>query len=484
MARSELAVVVDRDVLRQFEHDRPRCPGQQASQALAGTERDSRRHVHREERTCRKVRRLREGRLDRGELVVVAQAKGRGLREPDVRRRAVAEPGQRLETDHPAGLEGHDRLEDRVEGAGRQFPLQPRADLDRLATIRQRGTGHRGQDARVVDRGRHELRLFAERWHRAQALTADVEHADEVVACVDGGSGDEGHIDREELVAGFPGLRSGYWLGPRSECCLGQQVATPTGREERSATTYARVPAVRGERLEPVAGNELEHADERRLGALGDFVHDRFGGCFRLRREGHVPQRRDDAGPNTELIGDPSRPGRVTAQVRANPGDEFVQSYGLRKEVVRPGVEALDHALAGPRAGHQQDRQRQRLRPGAQGTNHVRAGHRGQAHVEDDHVDPAGLDEGDRGLAAVGLQDVEPAATQGDRDQTPEIVGVVDDQDARRRSCRLAHVGRTDVERRSTADATAASSSSDGTGLDRNMAPRPTTSSRSSVSAV
>ena len=167
-----------------------------------------------------------------------------------------------------------------------------------------------------------------------------------------------------------------------------------------------------------------------------------------------------------------------------NAGDELVEPDGLGQEVVGSGVEALDDALAGTGARHQQDRQGQRLRPGAQGADHVRAGHVREAHVEDDDIDRLRLDDLHRGFAAVGLQDVEPTATQGDRDQATEVVDVVDDQDAGRRLARLGHGWREPGRRRSTADATAASSSSDGTGFDRNIPPRLTTRSRSSVSAV
>jgi hypothetical protein len=107
--------------------------------------------------------------------------------------------------------------------------------------------------------------------------------------------------------------------------------------------------------LEPPPGDELEHPDEWRVRPLGDLVDDRLGGRLGFGRESHLAERRHDARPDPQLIGNEPRPCGVAAQVGANPGHELVEANRLGEEVVGARVESLDHALARPGTGHQQD---------------------------------------------------------------------------------------------------------------------------------
>ena len=144
---AEGRVVLDRLVLGDLEHDRAR-PGLPEEVGEAGrVVEQGRRDVDVEPGVARQACGGGQGRLQRRELQLDAEAdRGRGG-EMRVGRDAVGEPGQRLEPDGHAGREGHDRLEDRTEGVevdhppGRRSPLLGRGPRVELRTDQDRRDG-------------------------------------------------------------------------------------------------------------------------------------------------------------------------------------------------------------------------------------------------------------------------------------------------------------------------------------------------------
>ena len=377
-------------MLGQLEDDRPGRTGEQAAQALAR----ARSTTAGETFIVRKEPAGSFGASARAASIAASsysspRPEGGRLREPDVRWRPIAEPGERLEADDLAGLERDDRLEDRVEGVGGQVALEPGTDLHRFPPIGQSGPGNGGQDARVVDGGRHQLCLLAERRARAYSLSPPMlSTPTSVLAGVDGRTGHERHADREERVVGFTRLRFGNGLGPwpRGSPWPGDSCCDRSGAALRRGWHPAlRLYVARGWRRLPETSwsTPMNGASVRLAISLTTASAAASGSVDRVM----CPSAATTLGPDPQLVGDEPRPGGLAAQVGTNAGDELVEADGLRQEVVGSGVQTLDDALARARARHQQDRQGQRLRPGAQGADHVRPGHVRQAHVEDDDID-------------------------------------------------------------------------------------------------
>ncbi len=169
--------------------------------------------------------------------------------------------------------------------------------------------------------------------------------------------------------------------------------------------------------------------------------------------------------------------------MRADPGNQLVEANRLGQEVVGAGIEALDHAAVRPGPGHQQHGERGGLGAQPERLDHGRPRHPRQMHVHHEHVDRLRQQDLQGLLAGGGLEDLEVPPPQGKHEEPTQILLVVDDQD--RPGCLAVHqVTPSDVARRSVERLMASSRSFDVTGFDRNRAPRRTTRSRSSVSAL
>ena len=137
----------------------------------------------------------------RGELHLGSEAHRPGVGEAEVRALARVEAGQRLVAHHVARLEVHDRLEDRVEGAGGQDVCHqvpqlhlPAHDVQPLRQQRAQGRAERDDAGHLLDEGPGE----------ALVERPDEEDALDVVAMADRPEGER--LDATRDCPGHPAV--------------------------------------------------------------------------------------------------------------------------------------------------------------------------------------------------------------------------------------------------------------------------------------
>ena len=269
----DLAVIVNRDVLRDLEHDVEATLAQVGPQRLLGED-----HLRADVQVDEAVGRQRLGGVerggDRGRLELDAHPARGGVGEHPVGRRAVGEAAERLVPEDGRGLEIDDRLEHRPERAALDRPADPVAQLLALVPGGERRSDQRGRMGRELAEGVEPLaqvRLGPDR--------AGQEQPDDLAAGLDR---DERHLAQAD--AGEPPIaRLGSAgldvLDPRAV----ERAAAQLGREapgERCSGRQAAATRPVGDDRGALAVVQLEHGRVRQLVAAGDLDADRIGGLL------------------------------------------------------------------------------------------------------------------------------------------------------------------------------------------------------------
>ena len=131
----------------------------------------------------------------------------------------------------------------------------------------------------------------------------------------------------------------------------------------------------------------------------------------------------------SSITGSPA--GVVAAQHRAQAGEQLVDADRLRHVVVGAGVERRDLL---PLLADRREHDHRCRAPGAQLTADVDAGPVGQHEIEDHRLGRPHRRRGERRLRRVGRLDLVAGAAQARPQRAQDLLLVVDDEDARRRS--------------------------------------------------
>ncbi len=219
-------------------------------------------------------------------------------------------------------------------------------------------------------------------------------------------------------------------LGPRAAFGLRPQPGRVHSGQRQPDAQRAGHPSLAGQRDGRVVvgegdqGGALQVAQPRQLGA--DEVGGELGRALRL----EPAQRLGDRRPLPQLALEQPHPRRLAPQLRADPSDELVDLDGLDEVVVRAGLQAPDTVGDLGRAGDEDDRQRPRRRPGADGAQDREAVHARHLAVQQHSRDVVALEQAQRGRPVGRGGHREAGELEGLGVELAEGLVVIDDQDA------------------------------------------------------